>query len=260
MKQTGLSQLQLTGGSTLATRDCNSQSSLDQLRGSSDTLPTFTSELTSASLAQLERSSGELDTREQLEVQMRTPPSRRVAADGRESDLEISHKTWSAYETLPQGLTRFEGGDFEELSDQDPQETTENANRVQLALEEIDTLDNDAYSTVLEIESLRRPVENRNTRAHHLRSLPPILQRVSTISTASSGSGYVISSLNSPVALTSPHNRDRTSSCYSTGSEGYVINRLEWATSRPAPPVKPPFLPRIEENSPSSDYLNIIPI
>ena len=259
MKQTGLSQLQLTGGSTLATRDCNSQSSLDQLRGSSDTLPTFTSELTSASLAQLERSSGELDTREQLEVQMRTPPSRRVAADGRESDLEISHKTWSAYETLPRGLTRFEGGDFEELSDQDPQETTENANRVQLALEEIDTLDNDAYSTVLEIESLRRPVENRNTRTHHLRPLPPILQRVSTISTASSGSGYVISSLNSPVALTSPHNRDRTS-CYSTGSEGYVINRLEWATSRPAPPVKPPFLPRIEENSPSSDYLNIIPI
>ena len=261
VKKTGQSQIQLTTDvRTLAIHDSNSSTSFDQLRGSSDTLPTFTSELTSASLAQLERS-GELHAHhEQLEVQMRTAPSRRVAADGGESELEISQKTCSAYETLPRGLTRFGGEELEEYSDQESQDETENIDRVQLPLEDIDTLDNDTYSTVFEIESLRKPVEIKRSRTHHLRPLPAALQRVSTISTTSSGSGYVISSLNSPVALTSPRERDRTSSVYSTGSGGYVINSLEWANSRPAPPpVKPPFLPVIEEHSPSSEYLHIIP-
>lgn len=261
VQQTGQSQLQLTEEEAVTRGSASPrQSSIDYLRGSSDTLPTFTYELTTTSLAQLENIVGDRVHPDQLEVHIRTPPSRRVAADGGESELEISRKTWSAYESLPRGLTMFGGGEVEEISDRDSQCSSEDEGKVQQ--EEIDTLDNDAYSDSLELEDLRRQMaaagRNGNSRSRHLRPLPAFLQRASTISNTSSGSGYVISSLNSPVALTSPGDRDRTS-CYSMGSDGYVINSFEWASSRPVPPVKPLQLPRIIEDSSASDYLHVLP-
>ena len=257
VKLNGHSQTQLTAKSP--TRQFSSSPQItpptDKLRGSSDTLPTLTSELTSVSLAQLE--SGGLPPHHKLlaELQMRTPPSRKVGADGEESELEISQKTWSAYETLPQGLMRFGDEGEEPESDRESQNSIDDTHMPHPPQEDIDTLDNDAYSSTAELESLRRPTERGNSRMH---LLPGHLQRVSTISTTSSTSGYVISSLNSPTTLRSPWERDRTS-CYSTGSDGYVINSLEWVGSRPVGPAKPP-LPRIPEDCSSiSDYLQIVP-
>lgn len=308
---------------------------LDQFRGSTDTIPTFTSELTSLSLSRLDSTDGllpplphpprplprhhpqssmsSLSTHlELLEVQMRTPHSRRVAADGVESELEISQKTWSAYESLPRGLTRLpihqreeeegEGRGKEarwlrkkvEEEEEEEEEMAawlpgegEKPEREKKREEEMDIEDNDAYSSSMELESLRqqasaeKPDDNDNDnpapsrfnflfpRTHS--NGPTHHHRFSTVSTVSSNSGYVISSLNSPVALNSPRERDRTS-CYSTGSEGYVINSLEWATTntggscsssnsgRPTglPQLRPPLLPRIIEGTPTTDYLHIV--
>ena len=224
------SQLQLkTSVSTTTTTQDSSEHA-----ESSETPPTFTSEMDNGRVLH--------------EAVARAPPTRRVAGgnDG-ESELEISQRTWSAYESLPRGLTRFrEGAEFRE---QGPAHLPN----------DIGILDNDAYcSSPQELLSLRRPQEPPATgHTPQLRLLPAPHGRFSTVSTASSGSGYVISSLHSPAAPHSPRERDRTS-CYSTGSDGYVINSLEWANGRVVAPLKP-VLPRIAENSLPSEYLQILP-
>ena len=233
------SQLQLkTSVSTTTTTQDSSEHA-----ESSETPPTFTSEVTTTA---------EMDNGRVLhEAVARAPPTRRVAGgnDG-ESELEISQRTWSAYESLPRGLTGFrEGAEFRE---QGPA-------HLPTSPDDIGILDNDAYcSSPQELLSLRRPQEPPATgHTPQLRLLPAPHGRFSTVSTASSGSGYVISSLHSPAAPHSPRERDRTS-CYSTGSDGYVINSLEWANGRVVAPLKP-VLPRIAENSLPSEYLQILP-
>ena len=258
-QQEGHSQSQLQLKTSVSTTTTTQDSS--EHTQCSETPPTFTSEVTSAA----EMDNGRV-LHEAFEEVARAPPTRRVAGgnDG-ESELEISQRTWSAYESLPRGLTRFrEGAEFRE----------EGPAHLLTSPDDIG-IDNDAYCSSQELLSLRRPQEPPATgHTPQLRLLPAPHGRFSTVSTASSGSGYVISSLHSPAAPHSPRERDRTScyspaaphsprerdrtSCYSTGSDGYVINSLEWANGRVVAPLKP-VLPRIAENSLPSEYLQILP-
>ena len=166
------------------------------------------------------------------------------------SELEISRKTWSAYETLPRDLTCFGGHKYVYDSEVDHSDT-DNADSLQNVSDDVDTLDNDAYSTSTELGRLERHTDSTASQ-NRIRFSPSPFVRISTVSTCSSGSGYVINSLHGPHSPS----KDWTSS-YSTGSEGYVINQLEW--------TRPTAQPRsalqcIAEDSTTSqvDYLQII--
>ena len=227
--------------------------------GSLDTLPTYSSQLTMASLATLESAvEGDEEEEEEGGGGGGFPPVlvRRGGSVGRrESDLELSQRTWSAYESLP--------GDVPISLQSQQQLVGEGVNSFHSAPEDIDTIDNDAYTTTQEIDSLSRNMRHHAINNNRTPVLIRPLQRVSTISNTSTGSGYVINSLDSP---TDPHGpgRERLSSCYSTSSEGYVIDSLEWADSsrqgqlpqQLAPPRQ--TLPTIAENSVQLDYLQII--
>ena len=170
----------------------------------------------------------------------RTPP----LSDGEDvavqRELEGSQKTWSAYETLPRDVTQFRDSSESKFDPIDRSDSEES---------DIDTLDNDAYCTTAELATLsRRHMENTGSDSNHLHLPSSPVNRMSTISTCSSGSGYVINSLHTPLG---PPGRDRMSR-YSTYSEGYVISHLEWTTKPTLPCI-------IEDNSGSTEYLQIIP-
>ena len=212
-----------------------SRSSTEGQSGS-ENFPTYTSVLTELTEVTLERG---LDP--ELERQARTPPLHDGEDGGVQRELETSQRTWSAYGTLPRDVTQFRDStefDFNAIDRSDSEES------------DIDTLDNDAYCTASELAALsRRRMENAGGGSNHLRLPSSPVHRMSTISTCSNGSGYVINSLHSPSG------RDRMSR-YSTYSEGYVINQLEWT----AKPTTKPALPCIiEDSSGSTEYLQIIP-
>lgn len=173
------------------------------------------------------------------------PPS-----GGPQNDLEISQRTWSAYETLPRNIKQFDERDEHDFgSDSDYMEAPPT---LQSTMDDIDTIDNGAYSTSTELAQLSRHAENSsNSDESHRTHLPPPL-RISTISTSSStGSGYVINSLHSP---------NRTSR-YSTASDGYVISHLEWTKPSHAGQTTT-ALPSITENTnrlSQVEYLTIVP-
>ena len=206
------------------------------------------------SLATLE--SGALQG-EEMESHLRALPGRLEAPTTntrRNSELELSQRTWSAYESLPRGVTAFAGPKSKEVTDH---ERYVSVNSHQPVSEDIDTIDNDAYTTSQEMLSIARSREDlsSHTQQHCILSTQP--QRTSTISNTSTGSGYVINSLHSPNELHNPQ-KDRTS-CYSTVSEGYVIDYLEWTTTNRTQPRA--ILPSIAEdydNSVQLDYLQII--
>lgn len=188
---------------------------------------------------------------QELEERLQARASPNKASSGEaQNDLEISQRTWSAYETLPRNITQFDERDEHDIgSDSD---YTEAPPTLQSTIDDIDTIDNDAYSTSTELAELSRHTENSsNGDERHRTHLPPPL-RMSTISTCSStGSGYVINSLHSP---------NRTS-CYSTSSDGYVISHLEW-TKSPHVGQPRPALPCITENTNRAsqvEYLTVLP-
>ena len=205
------------------------------------------------SLATLE--SGALQG-EEIESHLRTSPGRIGAPTNTtsNSELELSQRTWSAYESLPRGLTAFAGPKNEEVIDHN---RSESVDRHQSVSEDIDTMHNDAYTSSQEILSIARNKQHSNSHTQQHCIIPTPLQRISTISNTSTGSGYVINSLHSPNDLHSPR-KDRAS-CYSTVSEGYVIDYLEWTTTNRSQPRA--ILPSIAEdydNTVQLDYLQII--
>ena len=200
------------------------------------------SQLTVSSLATLE---SQLQDSQETAVQFRSRPGRGSDVD---SELDVSQKTWSAYETLPRGLTSFggDGNGIDRILYRDTHQHNASTNDVQNTQEDIDTLDNDAYSTIAEIKSIQRDGERVESHTRDgVRPHPSTSStRISTISATSSGSGYVINSLHGPQ---SPGYRERTSSNNSTGSDGYVINTIYW---------KPTKLPCISEDS--IEYMEIV--
>ena len=258
-----------TAGDAMAT--CSSNTSVhSQIREDTETPPIFTSEtpltatseLTSlASLPSQLLGGATVTAAAHQEMQMRTPPTRQVAAgdEWSESELEISQKTWSAYESLPRGLAGFREG--ESYRDQ-----RESERELTSSPDDIGTHDNSAYSCSQELESLRRSAHHeqnhthtRKGHTHQLLLLSGPQQRVSAISVTSTGSGYVINSLTSPPAPLSPRERG-----LSAGSEGgYVINSLEWACGRGIGASHhlraAAGLPRIVEDGVGHEYLQIVP-
>ena len=188
---------------------------------------------------------------QELEARLQARASPTEASSGvAQNDLEISQRTWSAYETLPRNIKQFDERDEQDFgSDSD---YTEAPPTLQRTIDDIDTIDNDAYSTSTELAEISRHTENSsNGDDRHRTHLPPPL-RMSTISSSSTGSGYVINSLHSP---------NRTS-CYSTSSDGYVISHLEWTKPSPVGQQPRPPLPCITETTNRAsqvEYLTILP-
>ena len=164
-------------------------------------------------------------------------------------DLELSQKTWSAYETLTRDIT----GGSDKTGHTEMERRDDDAGTPHSDVD-INTKDNDAYSSAAAVAQLSKLGKNSVGREKRFCLLPPpgATQRISTVSSCSSGSGYVINSLHSP-------NRDRVScfSSSSSSSEGYVINHLDW--SRQPLPSKS-TLPCITEDSSalSVEYLQIV--
>ena len=198
----------------------------------------FTPQTTASSLATQE-------SRVSFDDTVRAAPGRR----GSESELEISQKTLSAYESLPRGMTRFRSDENKEEGD-----GTNTTDLAQCECTLAEAVENYPNATPLDLESIS-PISNRDytyVTSHADRHI----SFLSTISNVSTGSGYVISSLNSPGPQGPSTNR---MSCYSNHSDGYVISHSEWCAGKPT--ISPgPALPVIEEDSSTyAEYLQVIP-
>lgn len=201
----------------------------------------FTPQTTTSSLATQE-SGLSLD---EIETHLRATPAR-----GDESELEISQKTWSAYETLPRGITHFRSDRKKEWLE------GQQTNTIDISQCESETVNNDSHASSTEMLS---PTDDRDYMyvARHSGRHIWIPSRFSIASSTSTDSGYVISSLNSPGPLGPRTNRI---SCYSTGSDDYVISLSEWMASKPTIISQEPALPSIAEDSPlHSEYIQVLP-
>lgn len=172
----------------------------------------------------------------QLELQLPEEEKNQIHVD-----FEISSRTWSAYETLPADMPL---PSHEEESKPTSHTSVDNFTSVVEpggspehipVLDTIHIADNAAYANAAELLLASEYGTSSSL-------LQPPVTRLSILSNSTTNSGYVINSLRS----SSPRPR---LSCYSSSSEGYVINQLDYTTL--------PSQSTITESAP--DYLRILP-
>ena len=179
------------------------------------------------------------------QLQLQLPEQGTVTSNQIHIDFEISSRTWSAYETLPANMPPPPCEDkLKPTSHTSVDNFTSGvehgggSSEHMPVLDTIHIADNAAYANAAEL------LLGGNASEYGTSSslLQPPMTRLSILSNSTTNSGYVINSLRS----SSPKPR---LSCYSSSSEGYVINQLDYTTL--------PSRSTITEGAP--DYLRILP-